>query len=115
MNTTRTSEKTRITEEAVYDRRRFLHNTALAVGAAQLGIGSFAQAQPGAGPATATAGTSDGIRPFRINIPDADLADLRRRILVTRWPEREQVQDATQGVQSSTMHALAGYWGTEYD
>src|SRR6266576_3626081 len=115
MNTTKISEKTKMTEEAVYNRRRFLQNAALAVGATQMGITGFAEVQSGAGPAPVTAGKSDSIRPFRVNFPDADLADLRRRILATRWPEREQVSDATQGVQLATMKALAGYWGTEYD
>jgi pimeloyl-ACP methyl ester carboxylesterase len=55
------------------------------------------------------------IRPFQVNVPEADLADLRRRISATRWPERETVTDATQGVQLATMQALAKYWETEYD
>jgi pimeloyl-ACP methyl ester carboxylesterase len=76
---------------------------------------SFAEAQSSAGPATAPAAESERIRPFRVNIPDSDLADLRRRITATKWAERETVQDATQGVQLATMKALAAYWGTEYD
>ena len=55
------------------------------------------------------------IRPFHVNVPEAELAELRRRINATRWPERETVTDATQGVQLATMQALAHYWGTEYD
>jgi pimeloyl-ACP methyl ester carboxylesterase len=55
------------------------------------------------------------IRPFRFEAPEADLTDLRRRIKATRWPERETVGDATQGVQLATMQALARYWETEYD
>src|SRR4051812_39147862 len=55
------------------------------------------------------------IRAFQVNVPEADLADLRRRISATRWPERETVTDATQGVQLATMQALAKYWETEYD
>ena len=56
------------------------------------------------------------VRPFRVNdVPEADLADLRRRISATRWPERETVTDASQGVQLATMQALARYWATEYD
>lgn len=43
------------------------------------------------------------IRPFQVNVPDSELADLRRRILTTRWPEREVVDDASQGVQLDTM------------
>ncbi len=55
------------------------------------------------------------IRPFHINVPEADLTDLRRRIIATKWPERETVSDASQGVQLATMQALARYWATEYD
>jgi pimeloyl-ACP methyl ester carboxylesterase len=57
----------------------------------------------------------NAIRPFHVDVPDADLTDLRRRINATRWPERETVTDATQGVQLATTQALARYWGTEYD
>ena len=55
------------------------------------------------------------VRPFRIDIPDAELADMRRRINNTRWPERETVSDDSQGVQLETMRELASYWGTEYN
>jgi pimeloyl-ACP methyl ester carboxylesterase len=55
------------------------------------------------------------IRPFHVNTPEADLAELRRRIDATRWPERETVTDASQGVQLETMQRLARYWATEYD
>src|SRR5499426_1225380 len=55
------------------------------------------------------------IRPFQFNFPDAELTDLRRRVNATRWPEREQVADASQGVQLATMQKLARYWGTDYD
>jgi pimeloyl-ACP methyl ester carboxylesterase len=115
MDTTEPSERTRTPEEDDYSRRRFLGNAALAVGAAQFGITGFAEAQSGAGPATATAGESEIIRPFRINIPDAALDDLRRRIAATRWPDKETVADHSQGVQLVTIQALARYWGTEYD
>jgi pimeloyl-ACP methyl ester carboxylesterase len=62
--------------------------------------------------------TSSGdtaIRPFHVNIPDAELAELRRRIKATVWPDRETVTDATQGVQLATIQRLASYWATEYD
>jgi pimeloyl-ACP methyl ester carboxylesterase len=55
------------------------------------------------------------IRPFLASFPDAELADLRRRINATRWPERETVTDASQGVQLATIQALARYWATGYD
>ena len=56
------------------------------------------------------------IRPFPpLNVPEADLADLRRRIAATRWPSRELVGDRSQGVQLETLQELARYWTTEYD
>jgi pimeloyl-ACP methyl ester carboxylesterase len=55
------------------------------------------------------------IRPFTIEIPEADLKDLRARIAATRWPEKEGVEDASQGVPLATMQAVARYWATEYD
>ena len=55
------------------------------------------------------------IRPFHVNAPEAELAELRRRIKGTRWPDHETVTDASQGVQLATTQALARYWGTEYD
>jgi pimeloyl-ACP methyl ester carboxylesterase len=55
------------------------------------------------------------IRPFRVTVPEAELTELRRRINATRWPERETVTDASQGVQLATMQALARYWATDYD
>jgi pimeloyl-ACP methyl ester carboxylesterase len=58
---------------------------------------------------------STAIRPFHVDVPEADLTELRRRIKATNWPERETVTDATQGVQLATMQALARYWATEYD
>jgi len=73
---------------------------------------------------TQTSATSQGskqaadknaIRPFHVNVPEAELIELRRRINATKWLERETVADATQGVQLATMQALARYWGTEYD
>jgi len=57
----------------------------------------------------------NALRPFQVNVPEAELTELRRRINATKWPERELVADATQGVQLATIQALARYWGTEYD
>ena len=57
----------------------------------------------------------ESVRPFRINIPDEALADLRRRIAATRWPDKETVADQSQGVQLATIQALARYWATDYD
>jgi pimeloyl-ACP methyl ester carboxylesterase len=68
-------------------------------------------------PATATGGSAeaDAIRPFRIDVPEEALDDLRRRVAATRWPERETVADASQGVQLATVQALARSWATDYD
>ena len=55
------------------------------------------------------------IRPFTIETPEADLDDLRARIAATRWPEKETVEDPSQGPRLATMQALARYWATEYD
>lgn len=55
------------------------------------------------------------IRPFKVHVPKADLDDLRRRVLATKFPEKEIVADASQGVQLSTMKSLAAYWANDYD
>src|SRR5687767_3386839 len=55
------------------------------------------------------------IRPFRVEIPEAEIEGLRARIEATRWPEAETVADETQGVQLATMQELVRYWATEYD
>src|SRR5580658_7539853 len=62
-----------------------------------------------------TSSEKTAIRPFRVNFPDSELAELRRRIEATRWPERETVADQSQGVQLATTQALARYWASEYD
>jgi pimeloyl-ACP methyl ester carboxylesterase len=58
---------------------------------------------------------SADIRPFNVNVPEEELTELRRRINATRWPERELVNDISQGVQLATMQKLARYWATDYD
>src|SRR5215469_4902240 len=55
------------------------------------------------------------IRPFQVNVPETELAELRRRVKATKWPEKETVTDASQGVQLGTTQALARYWATDYD
>jgi pimeloyl-ACP methyl ester carboxylesterase len=96
------------TEAIDQDRRRLLGTatTGIAVaGAASLLPSQLAAASP-----------DDAIRPFRVNnVPEEQLVDLRRRITATKWPDREQVADTTQGVQSATSQALARYWATDYD
>lgn len=75
----------------------------------EAGAGGAPAAQSG------TAAGADAIRPFRVHFSDEALADMKRRIAATRWPEKETVADQTQGVQLATMQKLARYWGTEYD
>jgi pimeloyl-ACP methyl ester carboxylesterase len=58
---------------------------------------------------------SIAVRPFEVGFPEAELAELRRRINATRWPERETVSDDSQGARLAMMQELARYWGTDYD
>src|SRR5215208_6640562 len=59
--------------------------------------------------------THPALRPFRLDVPEEDLDDLRRRIAETRWPTKELVEDRSQGVQLATLQELARYWATDYD
>src|ERR1700730_9681945 len=67
-----------------------------------------AVAQPKGSDATA-------IRPFHVNVPEAELTELRRRIKATVWPDRETVMDTTQGVQLAPVQRPDSYWATDYD
>src|ERR687896_1774628 len=64
---------------------------------------------------TQATGEGVAVRPFRVDVPEEDLVDLRRRIAATQWPEKETVADESQGVQLATMQELARYWATDYD
>jgi len=87
----------------LFNRRGFLASSA-AVGVASLL------------PAAAHAASQDGvIRPFRVDVPEEALIDLRRRVLATRWPDRETVGDRSQGVQLAKVQELVRHWGTDYD
>src|SRR5262249_50932826 len=97
----------RVTEDIDHDRRRLLATGSM--GAAVAGAASLLASQPAAAP------SGDSIRPFRVDVPEERLADLRRRIAATQWPERETVADQSQGVQLTTMQELARYWATDYD
>jgi pimeloyl-ACP methyl ester carboxylesterase len=89
--------------------RRTLLATCAAAG---VGIGVLAKSNT----ADANAGGgSSAIRPFRVSVPEAELADLRQRVNATKWPDRETVRDPSQGVQLATIQKLARYWGKEYD
>ena len=63
----------------------------------------------------AQAAASGAIRPFRVNVPEEDLLDLRRRLAATRWPDREIVADQSQGVKLATIQQLVRYWQADYD
>jgi pimeloyl-ACP methyl ester carboxylesterase len=89
------------------DRRQLLRSAAMGLAAAAA-AGLF-PAHP------APAATSDDIRPFRIDIPQEALIDLRSRINATRWPEQETVADESQGVRLAILQELARYWATDYD
>jgi pimeloyl-ACP methyl ester carboxylesterase len=101
------------------NRRQFLGITTATVAAGPLGLlgltrrNQMTHAVSGTAPRTESAQAA--IRPFQVKFPDAALADLRRRVNATVWPEREWVQDSSQGVPLRTMQNLAKYWGTEYD
>jgi pimeloyl-ACP methyl ester carboxylesterase len=70
----------------------------------------------GPGPAAPSAATHDTtIRPFHVEVPDAALEDLRRRIAATNWPEKETVADQSQGVPLAMLQELARYWASDYD
>ena len=64
---------------------------------------------------SSAAETAIDVRPFEVNVPEEELAELRRRIEATRWPSKELVADRSQGVQLATLQALARYWTTDYD
>ena len=62
-----------------------------------------------------TGSDKTAVRPFLMNVPEAELAELRRRINMAKWPERETVMDDSQGVPLAMIQELARYWGTDYD
>jgi pimeloyl-ACP methyl ester carboxylesterase len=97
----------RKTEKIDHHRRRLLGTAA--IGVAIAGATSLFPSQLAAEPA------GDAIRPFRVDVPDEQLVDLRRRIAATRWPDRETVNDQSQGVQLAKFQELVRYWGTDYD
>jgi pimeloyl-ACP methyl ester carboxylesterase len=96
------------TEVIDLDRRRLLGTAAL--GVATVGIASLLPSKP-AGATT----TTDAVRPFRVEFPEEQLSDLRRRIAATRWPDTETVADDSQGVRLATIQTLARYWQTHHD
>jgi pimeloyl-ACP methyl ester carboxylesterase len=99
---------TRLTREAAnWDRRKLLATAAMGIVAAATATLLRIDSAPAA--------TSDAIRPFRIDVPENDLVDLRQRIRATRWPDRETVNDQSQGIQLVKIKPLVEYWGSGYD
>lgn len=91
-------------------------NRSLLASACVLGTLALQGTVSNAQPASCSAPVStESIRPFQVNFPKKDLADLRKRITETRWPDQETVADQSQGVQSRTVRKLADYWVTKYD
>ncbi len=78
-----------------------------AIGAALFADAGFAE--------TPVSGGGSAIRPFHVSVPGAAIADMRRRIAMTRWPDRETVKDQSQGVPLAKLQPLVQYWGTGYD
>src|SRR5262245_34032439 len=101
MNTTKTYED-------INHRRRRLLNTA-AMGIAVAGAARLLPSQ------LVAAATADAVRPFRVDVPDEQLVDLRRRIAATRWPDKETVSDRSQGNQLGKLQEVVRYWGADYD
>src|SRR5256714_1337413 len=113
-------EATRTSITPGFTRRRFCGVAAATVAAGSLGLLGFdrrvkAMTDVMTEVAQQTGSNKTDIRPFHVNFPEAELTELRRRINATRWPERETVADASQGVQLATTQALARYWATAYD
>src|SRR5204863_9613481 len=76
---------------------------------------SAAASAAGLLPKAHAAEQENAIRPFRVNVPEEQLVDLRRRIAATRWPDKETVADPSQGTQLAKLRELVRYWGTGYD
>jgi pimeloyl-ACP methyl ester carboxylesterase len=107
-----------MSKNAFFSRRRFCGAAAASMVAAPLDPFLFLKrlnAMTDVMPEVGTEETRSEIRPFKVSVADSELADLRKRVNATRWPERETVADASRGVQLATIQKLARYWGTEYD
>ncbi|HWF02073.1 MAG TPA: epoxide hydrolase [Candidatus Angelobacter sp.] len=107
-------------ETSGFTRRHFCKAAAAAVAAGSLNLHGFytranAMTNSVTDDSQQAGGVKTAIRPFHVNVPEAELTELRRRIKATRWPERETVTDDSQGVQLATTQALARYWATDHD
>ena len=108
-------------EQFNLNRRRFVGTAAMTVAAVQLGILGSAPKSSERKQIVMTQveqvanSESAAVRPFRVNFPESDIMELRRRINATRWPERETVTNTSQGVALEVMQELARYWGSDYN
>ncbi|MDN8614423.1 epoxide hydrolase family protein [Variovorax ginsengisoli] len=105
------------TQSSPLSRRHFLAGSTAALLTSPSAF-ALAQSRPdevAAAPVAGLVGDDARIRPFAFHAPQSELTDLRRRIASTRWPSRELVTDASQGVQLATMRELARTWQTDYD
>jgi pimeloyl-ACP methyl ester carboxylesterase len=96
-------------------RRTFLSTSAAAGALGLLFVVLFAAMVSLAPPATVLAAEADAIRPFRVNVPEEALVELRQRVQATRWPDKETVADQSQGAQLAKLQELVRYWGSGYD
>jgi pimeloyl-ACP methyl ester carboxylesterase len=90
------------------------HALVLAIAVALFAFPGHAEAAP-PGTASGRASAPEAIRPFRVKVPRAALDDLRKRLLATRWPDKETVPDRSQGTQLAKLQELVRYWRTDYD
>ena len=93
----------------------FIKSIAALAAATFLTLPAFAATTPGPDPAAVAQPGDTSIRPFQFHASDEALADLKRRIQATNWPDKETVNDNTQGVQLATMKKVADYWANDYD
>ncbi|MDM0025235.1 epoxide hydrolase family protein [Variovorax saccharolyticus] len=101
-------------QEPDLGRRLFCGATA-ATAACTLGLFTLSERSQAMNQVTEAGTDGVAIRPFHVSFPESDLAELRRRIKATRFPEREPVSDFSQGVPDATIRKLASYWATDYD
>jgi pimeloyl-ACP methyl ester carboxylesterase len=94
-------------EDINHHRRRLLNTAAMSIAVA--GAAKLLPSQ------LVAAAAADAIRPFRVDVPNEQLVDLRRRIAATRWPDKETVNDRSQGNQLGKLQEVVRYWGTDYD
>ena len=112
------AEEIEMQEPPGLNRRHFCGVALATVAASPIGLPGLLYAERSAAmneTSQQASGDKAALRPFHVNVPEAELTELRRRIKATRWPEKETVTDATQGVQLATTQALARYWATDYD